>query len=206
MRHNILQDEELIYLYRQGCEEAFGQLIDSYRRYGKMLSNHYLNYPWTKYIGFDDLLGVSDYCFYACLDSYRDDIDCTFKTFYSTCLRRRFKGLEGKVRNLKNKAMFEAVNYNYQSNNEKEKSRGIEEYVSELTYSYLPHRHLMIKETIEDVETIITRGASKLEHDIWRLSIEGYSLEEIASELNVDKRSISNARYRIKNKIKNYSS
>jgi len=201
-----LSDEKLIVLYKEKDEEAFNILLRRYRIYAKKIANNYRSYPWVQYIGMDDLLAVADVCFFVCINAFKDDRGCSFKTYFTRCLNRKFSGMRSKVYNQKNKAMYEAIlvgNYSYQ---DQEIINDIENIVTEVNYDFLPDRNLMIKETLETIGEVLDKEASTLEKKIYELIFQGFSVEEVAEMLDIDKRSVSNAKYRIKNKIKNYDS
>lgn len=205
MDNELLKDEELIVLYHKKDEEAFNILLRRYRVYIKRIANNYRNYPWVQYTGLDDLLGIGDLCFYTCIDTFKNDRGCSFKTYFTKCLNRKFSYLRSKVYNLKNKAMYEAISISNHHSFDRETIKDIEELAIEKSYDSLPDRSLVVKETLESINSILDKEASALEKKIFELGLHGFSLEEIANKLNIDKRSVSNARYRIRNKIKNFN-
>jgi RNA polymerase sporulation-specific sigma factor len=58
------------------------------------------------------------------------------------------------------------------------------------------------KNVYENLLKIIQKSLSNYEYKIWRLYLSGFSTSEIANQLNTDSKSVSNAIYRIRVKLK----
>lgn len=65
-----------------------------------------------------------------------------------------------------------------------------------------PSAKLVEKERMEALLKIIQESLSNYEYKIWKLYLSGFSTQEIAKQLNTDPKSVSNAIYRIRVKLK----
>lgn len=65
-----------------------------------------------------------------------------------------------------------------------------------------PSSRLLEEERLGAILKIIRQTLSKYEYKVWKLYLSGYSAAEIAKLLNTDSKSISNAIYRIRVKLK----
>lgn len=65
-----------------------------------------------------------------------------------------------------------------------------------------PSSKLLENERLEHLFNIIRSTLSPYEYRIWKLYLSGYSVSEIANQLETDSKSVSNAVYRIRVKLK----
>lgn len=65
-----------------------------------------------------------------------------------------------------------------------------------------PSSKIMENERLEQLFKIIRSTLSTYEYRIWRLYLSGYSVSEIANQLKTDTKSVSNAVYRIRVKLR----
>ncbi len=184
---NFLDDNELVSLFQGGKDTPQG------RNAVTVLISRYLNLVRKKaslYSGgtngvveFDDLAQEGFLSFIRAADSFDPQRGTVFSAFADVCVTN---GIKSAVRRL---------------------SRGAEESFSEelgeqAEYSSTPENIWFEKEAAAGMYEKISELLSKKEWNIFKLYLGGASYEEIAESLGIPKKSVDNAVFRIRKKLK----
>ena len=65
-----------------------------------------------------------------------------------------------------------------------------------------PSSRMLERERLESLYAVIRKNLSKLEYTVWEYYMSGMSAQQIAKKLNTDEKSINNAIYRIRKKLR----
>lgn len=98
-----MNDYELLYYIHQKCEKSFDYLVEKYHRYIYFIIKIFQkNY---NFFGYDDndLYNEAIILLYECTQSFRDDLDVKFGTYFIFCLKKRYLLLLRNLSNNKNK-------------------------------------------------------------------------------------------------------
>lgn len=66
-----------------------------------------------------------------------------------------------------------------------------------------PSSRMLERERLKSLYAVIRKNLSNFEYEVWQLYMSGQSAKEIAKRLQTDEKSISNAIYRIRKKLRN---
>ena len=197
-----LHDDELVYLTRQGSEEAF-ELLN--RRYQRLI--HYLIHAYAASQAgmedYDDIHQILWITFHKQKDAYREDRNMAFSSFMYMVLKRRLTSLMRDRHSKKEMAMKRMVSLDdVVGHDPNGKGMYVAETVADQSLRYRPADRFYIKESLNAIYHLVDKQATAFEKEVFSLSQKGYSIQEIALLLHCSCKSVSNAVYRIKNKIK----
>lgn len=65
-----------------------------------------------------------------------------------------------------------------------------------------PENELIEREKLKEINKKIESVLSEFENKVWKMYVAGYSIREISSLVNKDEKSVNNAIFRIRNKLK----
>ncbi|MCM1330077.1 MAG: sigma-70 family RNA polymerase sigma factor [Ruminococcus sp.] len=180
---NFLDDNELASAFRNGRDTPLG------RNAVTVLISRYLNLVRKKaglYSGsgaeFDDLAQEGFLALIGAADSFDPDRGTGFAAFAEVCVANGIKNAAKRLSRGADETLNGVSDGNGQENSpesiwfEKEEAAGMYEKISELL--------------------------SKKEWDIFKLYVGGATYEEIAESLNIPKKSVDNAVFRIRKKLK----
>lgn len=196
-------DDELVYLTRQGCEIAQQYLLQKYQKLIHALVYRTLSSYQSLRMNHDDLYQLLMMTFYRQMDAYREDQNALFSTFMYLVLERRVYSLTRDHQTQKyfiEKDMYSLDESIPSSNGGK--SMMLSEIIEDKRYDFRPERRLYVKEGMATIEHVLATEATPLERKAFLLARMGYSNQEIAQMLDCSIRSIGNALYRINHKIK----
>ena len=178
MDNNLLS---LIELARSGDENSFADLTVMYKPLiessGKIYAAKCGNVLFTE----DDFIQEATLGFYSAVQTYKPSDEVTFGLYAKICVRNRLVSL---LRTASKKA----------KNTEKgeEKRKGYTDPV----YSFFD------EDVASQMEKRIEELLSGFEYSVFRLYIQNKSYKEIAETLGRSVKTVDNALYRIKNKLK----
>ncbi len=196
-------DDELVYLTRQGCEIAQDYLFKKYQRLIHSLIHRMLSSYQGLRMSHDDLYQILMVTFYRQMDAYREDQNALFSTFMYLVLERRIYSLTRDHQT--QKYFIERDMYSFDESMPSYnggKSMTLSEVIEDKRYDFKPERQLYVKEGMAAIEHILQTEATTLERKVFLLTRMGYSHQEIANMLGCPVRSVGNALYRINHKIK----
>lgn len=191
-------DDELLYLFRCGNQQAEECLFDRYYKFVYKWLLPYKNYQ-MQYYDYTDLMQIAMFNLPRIIDNYRDDQKTSLRTYAKLAIRRR---LSTVVSREKEQCFFR-----------KYKCLELDNYIKsedELRYSDIiadpcqknnPEISLLIKEEESRYNAFISEKVSPLEIEIMDLLNQGYNQNEIAEFLKISIKSVYNAIYRYHKKV-----
>lgn len=185
-------DEELLYLSRQGCNIAYNQLVDEYYQFIRML---YYKMRINTADEADVLQSTMINCIQA-FDSYRPDRNCKLRTFMSWVIRN-------SILTAVKKSNIELKYYGYSLSESPQnvETMTYESLLQDTKDSFQPRAQLMVKEATSVYQAYVDENCSDLEQGVMEYRLQGYSNQEIAKELDSDIKTVYNAVYRLQKKL-----
>ena len=178
-------DEELVYNYRLGREEALSFLFSLYEKKVTPFIIQYENIFRMAGYDYDDIKMFIRECVLKAIKGYRFG-DKSFNTYYSAIAYRNVIALYRKIEGTYDERInSSAVSLSDSSNEEK--------------YSYQEEAKKEI-----DLELLLTKikGMTDYDYDILKLYLEGKTYHEISQILNITSKKVCNHLQKIKNKMK----
>lgn len=172
----------LILQARAGDDTAFNLLCEQYKNLMDSMSRKYFEMCSTEYSSFDDFLQESKVAFYKAVMRY--DVETqrvTFGAFAKVCIRNKLVSCVRKQGSLKRK--------------KGESNVGAEN-------SWSPQDTVVQRELSEKLLSVAESSFSGYEKRIFSLYLEGRRAKEISLLTGRSVRSVNNAIYRIRSKLK----
>ena len=173
---------ELISLARAGDDTAFNELCEQYKNLMDSMSRMYSDACSVEYASFDDFYQEARLAFYNAIVKY--DIDCqkvTFGAFAKVCVRNR---LVSYVRKLTSKKRRKGES-------------DAETAVCSSVQDTVIRRELGVK-----LISAADSSLSRFEKKIFSYYLDGMRAKEISLLVGKDEKSVNNAIYRIRSKLK----
>ena len=190
-------DNELITLFREGDENAFGFLLARYKQLVSKIARSYF------LVGaeYEDLIQEAMIGLYKAIKNYDTKNSASFSTFARMCIERNIQSAVKVANREKNKALNGSVSLSNQGEikiNEDE-----DEEISIVIPSSIlsPDEKLEQSERIKQIKEQIVSLLSKFELEVLALYLKGYTYTQIALKLNMSNKRIDNALSRIKQKL-----
>ena len=175
---------ELILAVRNGDQQAFVSLLDQYSPLIEASVNMFCS-DGTPANDKDDFRQEASVAFYNSILTYKlDQSDVEFGLYAKVCI---FNALISQIR------IAKRIN------------PGAQEFSDNLITQEIsedPSSKLLEEERLRALFKIIRSTLSKYEYKVWELYLSGSSISDIARVLDTDSKSISNAIYRIRVKLK----
>lgn len=193
-----ISDDELYVLSLEENEDAKNLLFERFRFIIDINLKKYKRIAIGYGIDMKDFESEALYGFSDAISSYRHGKEAGLATFINLCVSRRLKKCLVKASRAKNLMEKEAFSLEYV----------YDEYGSPLLdlisdhYKNDPLQHITKREDYEELVALINSKLSKLEQDVFKYMLDGYSYRQIAIFLKKDVKVIDNAMQRIKVKIK----
>ena len=105
-------DYELLYLYRDGNENAFNLLFKKYEHLIEITVNEYMPYGDKR----SDLVQEGRIVLYDCIESFNESIGVTFYSFFIIALKRRLRRLKTNDYYQSYLELNEAIDYENDNN------------------------------------------------------------------------------------------
>jgi len=191
-------DEELLYLSRQGCMYAYQELIKQYYQLAHVIY-HKMGGQQTK---FNDTHDITQLCIIHCIqafDSYRPDRKAKLRTFMSLVIKNSI--LSALKRSSTEQFRYYSLSLDITIPDANDIT--YEERIADKRTDYQPREVLYVKETEELYQGYMAKHCSPLEREVMEHRMVGYSNQDIAKKLRVDIKSIYNAIYRLQKKLEN---
>lgn len=195
---NEYPDNELVNLVCERSEEARDVLYEKYKFIVDIIYNKYRKSAYYLSIDLSELRQEALVGFSDALVCYNQDKDVTLQTFISLCVERRVRNYIRNSDTQKNKMLRSAYSLDatYGDINEIPLLEKIGNNASD------PQVTLEEMENIQNLRQQIDDILSPTEKEVYKLMLNDFSYEDIASILNKDIKSIYNTSARIKNKIR----
>ncbi len=180
-----LSDEELVALYKQGVQDAFGELSV---RYIVVIRNRSVGL-YNMGVEAEDLFQEGLIALHTAVTTYREDDGASFCTYASKCIRNRLISAVRKVNNNKNRINNIAVSLDCQNDNQCDPMTD-------------PERVLMADEEVRELMELAHDNLSDMEMRVLALYIDGKSYDEISVKLGIPVKSCDNAMQRVRKKLR----
>ncbi len=191
----MLTDEELVKKIQNGDETAQYELFERYKDYVKKICRGYF------IVGaeFEDTIQEGMIGLYRAIKHFdTTQHETSFKTFAIVCIKHQIITAIKKALANKNKPLSQAVSFqSFDKNNE-----SMEYLPLELVLDVTPAEHAIDKENFQALKKQISDCLSGFEIKVLTYYLQGYSYKEIATQLEIPKKSIDNALLRIKSKLR----
>ena len=175
-------NEELISLIsraRDGDEGAFSDLTLQYRPLIESMAHSFYKKSDGELFLMDDVMQEATLAFYSAVCSYEVNSSVTFGLYAKVCIRNRLVSMLRSFYAKKKKIGHQVK-----------------------TVSQDPVSRLLDKENSEQLDRMIGSVLSDFEMSVFRLYVQRKSYLEIANELGKNVKSVDNAIFRIKTKLK----
>ena len=182
-------DYELVFLAQEGNEDAINMIYQKYKPIIVKKSKNSIVLAAHHGIDINDIMQEGFIALDEAIKNFSQDNEASFYTFALLCIDRQISNYIKKITGGKGKPLNEAITIT--DNLEKSIDDGTN---IELSFIGKVSDFNMIKE----IREILT----DFERTVFDMRLQGYSFEEIGSQLNKDKKSIYNTFQRIKIKIK----
>ena len=175
---------ELIIAVRNGDQQAFVSLLEQYSPLIEASVNMFCS-DGISANDRDDFRQEASVAFYNSILTYKlDQSDVELGLYAKVCI---FNALISQIR------IAKRINPEAQEFSDNIQSQELSED---------PSSRLLEEERLRALFNIIHSTLSKYEYKVWELYLSGSSISDIAKALNTDSKSISNAIYRIRVKLK----
>ncbi|MFV0394754.1 MAG: sigma factor [Coprobacillaceae bacterium] len=188
-------DDELLYLSRQGCVIAYQLLIEEYYIFIKLLV-HKMKLQQIKYVDGSDISQMAMISCIQAFDSYRPDRNSKLRTFMSRVIQNNVLSSIKKITNEHTKYFAFSLDGAPSTT-----TMSYEEIIADKKLDYQPKEMLYVKEAKTLYQGYVENNCSPLEKGVLGYRLEGYSNQDIATKMSVDIKSIYNAVYRLQKKL-----
>ena len=180
---NVSDVRELISSVRQGNQEAFVILLERYKPLIEASVNRFSSDD-TFGVYADDLRQEACLVFYNSILAYDlEQNEVEFGLFAKICI---YNALVSQLRALKKHS---------------EEPMGVLPENSSQSIE-TPAEKILQQERIRSIYAIVRKNLSGFEYSVWQMYISGRTSADIASVMNTDKKSVDNAIYRIRKKLR----
>ncbi len=180
----LLSDEELVGLYNDGVQDAFGELSV---RYIFVIRNKSADL-YHMGVEAEDLFQEGLIALHTAVKNYRNDGGAAFRTYAAVCIRNHLVSVVRLANNSHNKINNNAISLDTQ--------------LSEHAVVSDPENELAAEEKLQEVIDRAEKYLSVMERKVLELYIDGNTYEEISSALGISVKSCDNAMQRVRRKLK----
>lgn len=171
---------ELVALAQQNDEQAITQLLEKYNSLILSLAKKYSSMCYVRVRDDDDFVQEAKMAFYTAIMTYSDEKNVTFGAYAKVCIRNKLVSLLRAI-------------------NSKKRKKSIE---NEASYSNTPQDYLVKNELEKKLFFLAEKCLSSYEREIFIYYLNGDKATEISKKTGNSVKSINNAIYRIKAKLK----
>ena len=191
-----LSDEELVFRYHSGDNEAADYLVYKYKNLVRMRARSY----FLMGADTDDLIQEGMIGLYKAIRSYNSEKNVTFMTFASLCISRQIMTAVTAYNSHKNSPLNKSISLDAPVTDEYGENTVLSEVIAG-NEDENPENIYIEKEQATYAITNLFSNLSKMERQVLELYNEGLSYIEIAQVLDKTPKSIDNALQRIKGKL-----
>ncbi|HEX6593754.1 MAG TPA: RNA polymerase sporulation sigma factor SigH [Bacillota bacterium] len=190
-----VDDEQLLYLIRQGDDQALDQLIYKYKNFVRAKARTYF------LIGADreDIIQEGMIGLYKAIRDYNEDKQASFKGFAELCITRQIITAIKTATRQKHIPLNSYVSLDKPIYDE-ESDRTLLDVISG-SKTIDPQELLVNQEKFYHIELKLSELLSGLEKKVLHQYLEGRTYQEISTALNRSVKSIDNALQRVKRKM-----
>lgn len=199
MQYNDFNDFELLSYIGEQNEEASEILYKKYQPLILSTATRVYKQARNKAgIELPDLIQEGMVGFSFAIKNYKDSNGAMFSTYAKTCIERKIISTLISASRLKHRILNESVSFNIESDQKGQVD--IEPYLSDNSMN--PEILLMSNEEEIELQNKIYHLLSDQERQILELKVNGFTYQEIAQLLEVNKKKIDNTMQRIRRKLK----
>ena len=176
-------EDVLVYVIsaKEGNAEAFESLLTAYSGLIISMAKKYSDMCVASSGQYDDFLQEAKMAFYNSVTTFREDSGATFGAYAKVCIRNRLVSCV-RVQNSKKRQQRSEINENYGLDN--------------------PQDTLIMRELENKLFSLAKDCLSTYEKKIFSMYIQGERAKEISVKIGKSEKSVNNAIYRIKAKLK----
>lgn len=193
---------ELIYLTKQGNQEALNYLLKFCYRYIENVL--YSKYPFiTKIVNDEELIQEAMLTIHRCIFAYCWTSEATFKTYITICSVRRWYTMISKRQSKISEYKYSSISLD-RGVMSKESGKNQVTVLDTIEDPYpmnQPEQSLYIKEMLENAYSVIDSAKNKDVKTLFELKSYGYSDSEIAKIMNNNEKWVTNTLYRYRKKF-----
>ncbi len=200
---NILSDESLVRMAREGSGLAYELLIDKYKHAAKIIARkYYIAGAENEDVIQEAMIGI-----FKAIRDFDESAGTKFSTFLQLCMENQVKTAINAANRQKHRLLNESLSIFDEG---REQADFDEDYKApNKIYSSLladkdlsPEKLAMLKETIRDIESGDSEKLSNFEREVWVKMRQGMNYREIATALGRTPKAVDNAMQRLKKKIR----
>jgi RNA polymerase sporulation-specific sigma factor len=197
--HEYENDYELLYLVSENNEDANEIFYKKYKPLIEIKASKV--FPIIKNKGYElnDLIQEGMIGLSQALNDYKEQKDVTFYTFANVCIDRQILSFVRNVNRQKHKVLNESISMDssYDNNGNPLMNSIYDDKNSN------PEDDLVSLETSSELKEKIYQELNEKQKEVFDLRMQGFNLMEIASLLNISRKSVEGILSRIRIKIKN---
>ncbi len=184
---NAVQLNELISLVKNGDQQAFSQMLEKYKPLLVSLVSKFESDDFTKSL-FEDLLQEATLVFYNAILNYdQTQTEVEFGLYARICVSN---ALVTQIRAINKRRAECPTAFSTQDVRK-------EDFFEDL------EKEIISKENLRSLYTVIKTNLSDYENVIWHHYMMGRTAKEIGVLINSNEKSVANAIYRIRKKLRN---
>lgn len=195
-----LTDEQIIYLIKQGNEEALAYLLEKYKDIVNIRVNKYFMIGAER----EDVIQEGMIGLFKAIKSFNPEKQNSFKSFANICVERQLITAIKTSNRQKHMPLnsYLSLNTSAYENNDDNTTELIEIFNNKTVED--PLETIMKKEYYNHIESAVNKNLSKFEKQVLDRFLKGESYVKIAQNLEAPVKSVDNAIQRIRKKaIKN---
>lgn len=190
-------DNELVNFVCENSEEARDMLLEKYEYIVDIIYNKYRKSAYAlsvdmKELRQEALLGFSD-----ALVRYNQDKDANLSTFITLCVERKVRNYIRKADTQKNRILKETYSLDQPITGA---DSTLQEFIGDTSYD--PQVTLESEENLANLKKKIDALLSPFEKEVYKLLVNDFSYDDIASILKISSKQVYNTVARIRDKIK----
>ena len=190
-------DDELLYLYRCGSEEAQMCLFENYYFLISYWMKSFSNYSHLG-LDYDDFVQVGLLTFWYALLNYRTDKDTTLYSYVRSSVFKKATSLASLRKD--QRFFIENTIFSLDDFMDVEEHR-YEEVIGDPSITYQPEKKLMIRDQTESILQYMRNKGTYIEKRVLYYSLKGFTIDEIADILHITVKAVYNSLYRARQKI-----
>lgn len=195
---NIMVDEEVVVLAREGNIEAQEYLINKYKNFVRAKARSYFLIGADK----EDIIQEGMIGLYKAIRDFRSDKLSSFRAFAELCITRQIITAIKTATRQKHIPLNSYISLNKPIYDE-DSDRTLLDVISGTRITD-PEELIISREEFYDIESKMGEILSSLEWKVLMYYLEGKSYQEIAGDLKRHVKSIDNALQRVKRKLERY--
>lgn len=196
---NILTDEEIVRMAKEGSGSAYDFLIEKYRNLAKQIARKYFIAGADN----DDVIQEGTIGIFKAVRDYDENKTASFGTFVTLCIERQIQTAVSGANREKHKILNESISIDAPATSvDGEAAEDLEiGAVIPAKGSGDPEEVALLRETFAELRRQSQLVLSDLEMKVFNEMLRGRTYKEIAEELKKSPKSIDNAVQRVKRKL-----